>query len=56
VTLDTNKISNLVTNWHVSDEPFLLYDRYICFEIDIMVIIIQVLPSRKPTVKHTEMI
>jgi hypothetical protein len=31
--LGTNKIGNLVHNWHVSDEPSLSDHRYICFEI-----------------------
>jgi hypothetical protein len=32
-TPGTNKIENLVTNWHVSDDPFLSDHRYICFQI-----------------------
>jgi hypothetical protein len=31
----TNKIGNLVCNWHVSDEPSLLDNRYIRFQIRI---------------------
>jgi hypothetical protein len=31
--LGTNKIGDLVSNWHVSDEPSLSDHRYICFEI-----------------------
>jgi hypothetical protein len=34
----TNKISNPVNNWHVSDEPSLLDLRYICFQIGNMVL------------------
>jgi hypothetical protein len=35
LTLGTNKIGNLVSNWHVSDEPSLSHHRYIrvCFRI-----------------------
>ncbi|PNF33518.1 hypothetical protein B7P43_G17647 [Cryptotermes secundus] len=33
LTLETNNIENLVSNWHVSDELSLLDHRYICFEI-----------------------
>ncbi|PNF15011.1 hypothetical protein B7P43_G17795 [Cryptotermes secundus] len=33
LTLGTNKIENLVSNWHVSDEPYLSDHRYICFKI-----------------------
>jgi hypothetical protein len=33
LTLGTNKIANLVSNWHVSDETTLSDDRYICFQI-----------------------
>jgi hypothetical protein len=33
LTLGTNKIGNLVSIWHASDEPFLSDHRYICFEI-----------------------
>jgi hypothetical protein len=33
VTLGINNIGNLVSNWHVSDEPSLSDHRYICFEI-----------------------
>jgi hypothetical protein len=33
LTLRTNKILNLVSNWHVSDEPSLSDHRYIHFEI-----------------------
>jgi hypothetical protein len=31
--LGTNKIADLVSNWHVSDEPFLSDYRCICFQI-----------------------
>jgi hypothetical protein len=31
--LGTNIIEDLVTNWHVSDEPSLSDHRYICFQI-----------------------
>jgi hypothetical protein len=34
MTLETNKIVNLVSNWHVSDEPPLSDHRYVCFQID----------------------
>jgi hypothetical protein len=34
LTLGTNKIEVLVSNWHVSDEPSLSDHRYICFQID----------------------
>jgi hypothetical protein len=34
LTLWTNKIVNLVSNWHISDEPSLSDYRYICFQID----------------------
>jgi hypothetical protein len=33
LTLGTNKIGNLVSNWHVSDEPSLSDRRHICFQI-----------------------
>jgi hypothetical protein len=33
LTLGTNKILNLESNWHVSDEPSLSDHRYICFQI-----------------------
>jgi hypothetical protein len=33
LTLGTNKIVNLVSNWHVSDESSLSDHRYICFQI-----------------------
>jgi hypothetical protein len=33
LTLATNKIVNLISNWHVSDEPSLSDHRYICFQI-----------------------
>jgi hypothetical protein len=33
LTLGTNKIGDLVSDWHVSDEPSLSDYRYICFEI-----------------------
>jgi hypothetical protein len=33
LTLGTNKIANLVSNWHVSDETSLSDHRYICFQI-----------------------
>ncbi|PNF28303.1 hypothetical protein B7P43_G05453 [Cryptotermes secundus] len=33
LTLGTNNIGNLVSNWHVSDEPSLSDHRYICFKI-----------------------
>jgi hypothetical protein len=33
LTLGTNKIGNLVSNWHTSDEPSLSDHRYICFQI-----------------------
>jgi hypothetical protein len=33
LTLGTNKIGKMVSNWHVSDEPSLSYHRYICFEV-----------------------
>jgi hypothetical protein len=33
LTLVTNKIGDLVSNWHVSDEPSLADNRYICFQI-----------------------
>ncbi|PNF35651.1 hypothetical protein B7P43_G17851, partial [Cryptotermes secundus] len=33
LTLGTNKIENVVSNWHVSDEPSLSDHRYICFKI-----------------------
>jgi hypothetical protein len=33
LTLGTNRIGNLVSNWHVSDEPSLSDHRYICFQI-----------------------
>jgi hypothetical protein len=29
----TNRIGNLVSNWHVSDEPSLSDHRYVCFQI-----------------------
>jgi hypothetical protein len=32
-TLGTNKISNLVSDWHVSCEPSFSDHRYICFQI-----------------------
>jgi hypothetical protein len=33
LTLGTNKTGDLVSNWHVSDEPSLSDHRYICFQI-----------------------
>jgi hypothetical protein len=33
LTLGTNKIGDLASNWHVSDEPSLSDHRYICFQI-----------------------
>jgi hypothetical protein len=33
LTLGTNKIGNLVNNWHVSDEMSLSDYSYICFQI-----------------------
>ncbi|PNF43884.1 hypothetical protein B7P43_G02776, partial [Cryptotermes secundus] len=33
LTLGTNNIGNLVSNWHVSDEPSLSDRRYMCFQI-----------------------
>jgi hypothetical protein len=33
LTLGINKIGDLVSNWHVSDEPSLSNHRKICFEI-----------------------
>jgi hypothetical protein len=33
LTLGTNKIGDLVSNWHLSDEPSLSDHRYICFQI-----------------------
>jgi hypothetical protein len=33
LTLGTNEIANLVSNWHVSDETSLSDHRYICFQI-----------------------
>jgi hypothetical protein len=33
LTLGTNKIANLVCNWHVSDETSLSDHRYICFQM-----------------------
>jgi hypothetical protein len=33
MTLGPNKIGNLVSNWHVSDEPSLSDHRYLCFQI-----------------------
>jgi hypothetical protein len=33
LTLWTNNIGDLVSNWHVSDEPSLSDHRYICFQI-----------------------
>jgi hypothetical protein len=33
LALGTNKIGDLVSNWHVSDEPSLSAHRYICFQI-----------------------
>jgi hypothetical protein len=33
LTLGTNKIGDLVSNWHVSDEPSSSDHRYICFQI-----------------------
>jgi hypothetical protein len=38
LTLGTNRIGNLVSNWHVSDEPSLSDHRYICFQIGTIVI------------------
>jgi hypothetical protein len=32
LTLGTNKIGNLVSNWHASDEPSLSDHKYICFQ------------------------
>jgi hypothetical protein len=33
LTLGTNTIEDIVTNWHVSDKPSLSDHRYICFQI-----------------------
>jgi hypothetical protein len=33
LTLGTNEIANLVSNWHVSDETSLSDHRYICFQL-----------------------
>jgi hypothetical protein len=33
LTLGNNRIGNLVSNWHVSDDPSLSDHRYICFQI-----------------------
>jgi hypothetical protein len=33
LTLGINKISNLVNNWHVLDEPSLPDHWYICFQV-----------------------
>jgi hypothetical protein len=33
LTLGTNEIENLVSNWHVSDEMSLSDHRYICFQL-----------------------
>jgi hypothetical protein len=33
LTLGTNKTRNLVSNWHVYDEPSLSDHRYMCFQI-----------------------
>jgi hypothetical protein len=33
LTLGTNRIGDLVSNWHVSDDPSLSDHRYICFQI-----------------------
>jgi hypothetical protein len=33
LTLRTNKIGNLISIWHVSDEPSLSDNRYICFQM-----------------------
>jgi hypothetical protein len=33
LTLGTNRMGNLVSNWHVSDEPSLSDHRYICIQI-----------------------
>jgi hypothetical protein len=33
LTLGTNRIGDLVSNWHVSDDPSLSNHRYICFQI-----------------------
>jgi hypothetical protein len=33
LTLGTNKIANVVSNWHVSNETSLSDHRYICFQI-----------------------
>jgi hypothetical protein len=38
LTLETNKIVNLVNNWYVSDEPSLSDHRYICFQIGYILI------------------
>jgi hypothetical protein len=38
LTQGTNKISNLLNKWQVSDEPSLSDHRYICFQIVNMVI------------------
>jgi hypothetical protein len=36
LTLGTNKVGNLVSNWHVYDEPSLSDHRYIFFQIGII--------------------
>jgi hypothetical protein len=33
LTLGTNRIGDLVSNWHVSDDPSSSDHRYICFQI-----------------------
>jgi hypothetical protein len=33
LTIGTNKIKNLVSNWHVSDEPALSDHGHVCFQI-----------------------
>jgi hypothetical protein len=33
LTLGTNRIGDLVSNWHVSDDPSLSDHRHICFQI-----------------------
>jgi hypothetical protein len=54
LTLGTNKIGDLVSNWHVSDEPSLSDHRYIYFQIGTLTT--NVLPSgipREPNGSHT---
>jgi hypothetical protein len=54
LTLGSNKIGDLVSNWHVSDETSLSDHRYICFQIVTYQLIM--LPSgipREPNGSHT---